>query len=171
MEATLRLRAVVLPALVALLYWGSRASVRGKKSKEQPMVKPTIFPALALILLAASPIARAAQGDLESLKAKYGSYTVEQAASEGYVRDAFCLDAASFGQPAERGAMGFHATDESRIRGPIEVERPQALLFDAAGRGVGGEDEILSDAISAPPPLFGRGFTRPPAPPGVGHEH
>src|SRR6266511_116428 len=88
------------------------------QSKEQPMVKQTIFAALALILLAGSPIARAAQGDLEGLKAKYSSYTIEQAASEGYARDAFCIDAASFGQPAERGAMGFHATDQSRIRGP-----------------------------------------------------
>ena len=135
------------------------------------MVKQTVIPALALILLAGTSTARAAQSDLDGLKAKYGSYTVEQAASEGYVRDAFCIDAASFGQPAERGAMGFHATDESRIRGPIEVERPQALLFDAAGRVLGVEYEILADAVSAPPQLFGQAFTRLPAHAGMEHEH
>jgi hypothetical protein len=51
--------------------------------------------------------------EAEPVRARFGSYTVEQAAREGYVRDEFCLDAAAFGQPAERGAMGFHATNES----------------------------------------------------------
>lgn len=135
------------------------------------MVKRASITVLALILLAGSPIARAAQGDVEGLKAKFSSYTIEQAASEGYVRDAFCIDAASFGQPADLGAMGFHATDESRIRGPIEVERPQALLFDAAGRVLGVEYEILADAVSVPPQLFGQAFTRLPAHAGMEHEH
>jgi hypothetical protein len=135
------------------------------------MVRRTILTALALSLLAGSPIARAAQGDVAGLKAKYSSYTVEQAASEGYVRDAFCIDAASFGRPAEQGAMGFHATDESRIRGPIEVERPQALLFDAMGQVLGVEYEILADAVSAPPQLFGQAFTRLPSHAGMEHEH
>src|SRR3954469_2292704 len=120
------------------------------------MVKHAIRTAMALILLAASPLARAAQGDVEGLKAKYSSYTIEQAASEGYVRDAFCIDAASFGQPAERGAMGYRATAGSRTRGPIEVERPQALMFDAAGRVLGVEYEILADAVSVPPQLLGQ---------------
>src|SRR3954453_4492285 len=139
--------------------------------KEQRMVKRTILIALALILLVGSPIARAAQGDVDGLKVKYSSYTVEQAASEGYLRDAFCIDAASFGQPAERGAMGFHATDESRVRGPIEVDRPQALMFDAAGRVLGVEYEILADAVAVPPQLFGQAFTRLPAHAGMDHEH
>jgi hypothetical protein len=135
------------------------------------MVKRAIVPVLALILLAGSPSARAAQSDVDGLKAKYSSYTIEQAASEGYVRDAFCIDAASFGQPAERGAMGYHATDESRIRGPLEIERPQALLLDAAGRVLGVEYEILADAVSVPPQLFGQAFTRLPAHAGMEHEH
>jgi hypothetical protein len=141
------------------------------KNKEQPMVKRASITALALVLLAGSPVARAAQGDIQGLKGKYSSYTIEQAASEGYVRDAFCIDAASFGQPPEQGAMGFHATDESRIRGPIELERPQALLFDAAGRVLGVEYEILADAVSVPPQLFGQAFTRLPAHAGMEHEH
>jgi hypothetical protein len=52
---------------------------------------------------------------------------VKQAAREGYVPDEFCLDAAASGQPAERGAMGFHATNETLLRDPIESNRPQAL--------------------------------------------
>jgi hypothetical protein len=141
------------------------------KRKEYPVVKRAIVPALALILLAGSAIARAAQGDVDGLKANYSSYTIEQAASEGYVRDAFCIDAASFGQPAERGAMGYHATDESHIRGPLEIERPQALLLDAAGRVLGVEYEILADAVSVPPQLFGQVFARLPAHAGMEHEH
>jgi len=135
------------------------------------VLKRAIIPGFALILLAGSSMARAAQGDVEGLKSKYSSYTIEQAASEGYVRDAFCIDAASFGQPVEQGAMGFHATDESRIRGPVEIERPQALLFDTAGRVLGVEYEILADAVSAPPQLFGQTFTRLPAHAGMEHEH
>ena len=107
----------------------------------------------------------------EPISARFESYTVEQAVREGYVRDEFCLDAAAFGQPAERGAMGFHATNETLLRGPIDSNRPQALLFDAQGRVLGVEYEVMTDAVSEPPRLFGQTFAKLPAHPGVQHEH
>ena len=109
--------------------------------------------------------------EAEPVRARFESYTVEQAAREGYVRDEFCLDAAAFGQPAERGAMGFHATNETLLRGPIDSNRPQALLFDAQGRVLGVEYEVVTDAVSEPPRLFGQTFVKLPAHPGVEHEH
>ncbi|HKY52441.1 MAG TPA: hypothetical protein VJP45_14385 [Candidatus Limnocylindria bacterium] len=102
---------------------------------------------------------------------KYAGYTLERATAEGYKRDVYCLDASSFGQPAAKGAMGFHATHEGLIRGPIDADRPQALMFDAAGRVVGVEYEIVADAVSEPPRLFDRSFTKLPAHIGVEHEH
>jgi hypothetical protein len=109
--------------------------------------------------------------EAEEVRARFGSYTVEQAASEGYVRDEFCLDAAAFGQPLELGAMGFHATNETLLRGPIDSNRPQALMFDAQGRVLGVEYEIVADAVSEPPSLFGRTFGKLPPHAGVEHEH
>ncbi|HYP40708.1 MAG TPA: hypothetical protein VEX13_10150 [Chloroflexia bacterium] len=109
--------------------------------------------------------------EAEPVRARFASYTVEQAAREGYVRDEFCLDAASFGLPAERGAMGFHATNETLLRGPIDSNRPQALMFDAQGRVLGVEYEITTDAVSEPPSLFGQTFVKLPAHAGVEHEH
>jgi hypothetical protein len=105
------------------------------------------------------------------VRARFESYTVEQAAREGYIRDEFCLDATSFGLPAERGAMGFHATNETLLRGPIDINRPQALMFDAQGRVLGVEYEVTTDAVSEPPRLFGQTFAKLPAHPGVEHEH
>lgn len=109
--------------------------------------------------------------EAEPVRARFASYTVEQAAREGYVRDEFCLDAAALGQPAARGALGFHATNETLLRGPIDSNRPQALLFDTQGRVLGVEYEIMADAVSAPPHLFGQTFGKLPAHPGVAHEH
>jgi hypothetical protein len=109
--------------------------------------------------------------EAEPVRARFESYTVEQAAREGYVRDEFCLDAAALGQPAERGAMGFHATNAGLLRGPIAASRPQALIFDAEGRALGVEYEIVADAVKEPPKLFGRTFTKLPSHPGVQHEH
>ncbi|HEX8229564.1 MAG TPA: hypothetical protein VF826_09650 [Chloroflexia bacterium] len=94
-----------------------------------------------------------------------------RAAREGYVRDEFCLDAAAFGQPPEQGAMGFHATNETLLRGPIDSNRPQALMFDSEGRVLGVEYEVVADAVSEPPSLFGRTFGKLPAHAGVEHEH
>jgi hypothetical protein len=109
--------------------------------------------------------------EAEPVRARFESYTVEQAAREGYVRDEFCLDAAAFGQPTERGAMGFHATNAGLLRGPIDASRPQALMFDAEGRALGVEYEIVADAVKEPPKLFGRTFTKLPSHLGVQHEH
>jgi hypothetical protein len=105
------------------------------------------------------------------VKQQYGAYTVERAAQEGYIRDEFCLDAAAFGLPANQGAMGFHATNEALLRGPIDASRPQALMFDAEGTILGVEYEVTTDAVSEAPELFGRTFARLPAHPGVAHEH
>jgi hypothetical protein len=105
------------------------------------------------------------------VKQRYAGYTVAQAEQDGYLRDPFCLDATSFGQPATYGAMGFHATNESLLRGPIATERPQALMFDAQGRVLGVEYEVMTDAVAEAPRLFGRTFTKLPPHPGVDHEH
>lgn len=109
--------------------------------------------------------------DIKTVKQRYSNYTVAQAEREGYILDSFCLDAASFGQSAERGAMGFHATNESLLRGPIAAERPQAFMFDTEGRVLGVEYEIMTDAVSEPPQLFGQTFAKLPPHPGVAHEH
>jgi hypothetical protein len=109
--------------------------------------------------------------EAEPVRAHFASYTLEQAAREGYIRDEFCLDAAALGQPAERGAMGFHATNNTLLRGPIDSNRPQALLFDAQGRVLGVEYEVMTEAVSEPPRLFGQTFAKLPAHPGVQHEH
>jgi hypothetical protein len=107
----------------------------------------------------------------EAVKQQLGSYTLQRAASEGYIRDEYCLDAASLGQPANRGAMGFHATHPGLLRGPIEASRPQAFMFDADGRLLGVEYEVTTDAVREAPRLFGRTFTKLSAHPGVEHEH
>ena len=107
----------------------------------------------------------------EAVKRKYGNYTVAQAEREGYKLDTFCLDAESFGQPKELGAMGYHATNESLLRGPISTDRPQALMFDEKGQILGVEYEIMTDAVSEPPQLFGQTFKKLPPHPGVNHEH
>lgn len=115
--------------------------------------------------------ARTTPADIEAVKQRYGDYTVAQAEREGYILDPFCLDAGSFGQPAERGAMGFHATNETLLRGPIAAERPQALMFDAEGHALGVEYEVVTDAVPEPPQLFGQTFAKLPPHPGVEHEH
>jgi hypothetical protein len=132
-------------------------------------------PALAALLIALSlGCSRPSAGlppEAEAVKQRYGAYTVERAARDGYVRDEFCLDATAFGQPAQQGAMGFHATNESLLRGPIDANRPQALMFDAQGKVLGVEYEVVTDAVTEVPRLFGRTFARLPSHPGVEHEH
>jgi hypothetical protein len=113
----------------------------------------------------------ASSPEVQRVREQYGAYTVERAAREGYVLDNFCLAATDFGLPAQQGAMGFHATNESLLRGPIDANRPQALMFDAQGRILGVEYEVMADAVAGPPQLFGRMFAKLPAHPGVEHEH
>jgi hypothetical protein len=145
---------------------------------------PRPLPALAILLLAACSVsgtdaARAGSDgatprvaeQVEAVAQRFGGYTREQAGREGYQLDRFCLDATSFGLPASRGAMGFHATNESLLKGPIDAMRPQAFMFDADGRVLGVEYEILADAAKSPPQLFGRTFAKLPKHPGVEHEH
>ena len=109
--------------------------------------------------------------EVEGVKQQYGSYSLERAAREGYVQDDLCLDAPAFGQPSRQGAMGFHATNENLLRGPIDVNRPQALMFDAQGKVLGVEYEITTEARPEPPTLFGRRFSKLPPHAGVQHEH
>src|SRR6266508_4190878 len=122
---------------------------------------------------ATSPVAvtERVAGEIEAVKQRYLGYTVAQAEQEGYVRDAFCLDATSFGQPPARGAMGLHATNEALLGGPIAAERPQAFMFDAEGRLLGVEYEVTTDAVPEPPRLFDRTFAKLPPHSGVQHEH
>ena len=127
--------------------------------------------AITLFILAGCTGGQAATAEVEAVKQRYGGYTLEQAGAEGYEPDPFCLDAASFGQPARLGAMGFHVTNETLLRGPIAVDRPQALMFDADGRVLGVEYEVTTDAVREPPRLFGRTFAKLPPHPGVQHEH
>ncbi|MDP3880868.1 MAG: hypothetical protein Q8Q32_01650 [bacterium] len=109
--------------------------------------------------------------NIETVRQQYGGYTVAQAEREGYILDTFCLGAESFGQPAELGAMGYHATNEALLAGPIDADRPQAFMFDADDRVLGVEYEIMAEMVSEPPQLFGQTFTKLPAHPGVAHEH
>ena len=67
--------------------------------------------------------------------------------------------------------MCFHATDEARLRRPIEADRPQAIMFDANGKVLGVEYEVTTDAVREPPQLFGQTFAKLPPHPGVEHEH
>ena len=75
----------------------------------------------------------------EGVKQQHSGYSLEQAQREGYKPDGFCLSATDFGLPATLGAMGFHATDESRLMGPIVANRPQALVFDQTNRAIAVE--------------------------------
>ena len=109
--------------------------------------------------------------DVDAVTLTYSAYTLERAEREGYRRDSFCLDASDFGRDPTQGAMGFHATNASLLRGPIDVNRPQALMFDADGRVLGVEYEIMAEAAREVPVLFGRTFTKMPAHAGVAHEH
>lgn len=118
-----------------------------------------------------APAAASAAEQIEAVAAHYSGYTRDRAEREGWRMDRFCLDAGAFGLPASRGAMGFHATNASLLRGPIDVMRPQALMFDAEGRLLGVEYEILTDAAKSPPQLFGRTFAKLPKHAGVEHEH
>src|SRR5262245_45416669 len=89
-----------------------------RKTRTRLTVLPTLLP---LVLLAACTAGGATPAEVEAVKQRYGGYTVARAEQEGYVRDPFCLDAASFGLPAARGAMGFHATNEVLLRGPVRL--------------------------------------------------
>lgn len=133
--------------------------------------RPSTLLVLVSVILTACSHASASSSETEQVKQQYGSYTLDRAAREGYVRDEFCLDAVAFGLPSSQGAMGFHATNEALLRGPIDANRPQALMFDAQGRILGVEYEVMADAVSEAPVLFGRTFASLPAHPGVAHEH
>jgi hypothetical protein len=136
---------------------------------------------LALMILAScgaaqsstepSPAGTSESFAIETVAAKYGAYTPERAEREGYRADRVCLDAAAFGLPPARGAMGFHSTNESLLRGPIDADRPQAFMFDVGGRVLGVEYEVLADSVKDPPRLFGRVFSKLGAHAGVQHEH
>ena len=106
----------------------------------------------------------------EGVKQQYSGYSLEQAQREGYKPDGFCLSATDFGLPATLGAI-FHATDESRLMGPIVANRPQALVFDQTNRVIAVEYEVMADAVSAPPQLFGQTFHLLPPHPGIQHQH
>lgn len=119
----------------------------------------------------ADPAGASVAEQVEAVAARFAGYTRDRAEREGWKADRFCLDATAFGLPASRGAMGFHATNESLLRGPIDAMRPQALMFDAEGRLLGVEYEILADAAKSPPQLFGRTFAKLPKHAGIEHEH
>jgi hypothetical protein len=164
--------ALVLVVLVAIImvtgiggqHGPGRHLPGGNSSGSTPTAKPDAgTPTL--------PVGGGIPAEAAPVRARFASYTVEQAAREGYVRDEFCLDATAFGQSVEHGAMGFHATNETLLRGPIDSNRPQALMFDSEGRVLGVEYEVVADAVSDPPSLFGRTFGKLPAHAGVEHEH
>ena len=138
------------------------------------MTRSLILGVVLLVGCTAAPPAPTATSrslEIDAVTQRYATYTLERAEREGYKRDAFCLDAASFGQAPAHGAMGFHATNETLLRGPIDAHRPQALLFDADGRVLGVEYEVMADAVQAAPQLFGRTFVKLPPHAGVHHEH
>lgn len=87
------------------------------------------------------------------VKQTHSGCNPERAEREGFGCDPFCLQATAFGRPAAQGAMGVHATDEARLRGPIEVDRPQPIMFEADGRVLGVAYEVTTDAVSEAPEL------------------
>ena len=121
--------------------------------------------------MASGPVASESAAQIETIAAAFSGYDPERAAREGYRPDGFCVDAPMFSLPASRGAMGFHSTNEGLLRGPIDPQRPQAIMFDANGRVLGVEYEVMTEAVNEVPQLFGRKFTKLPAHPGVSHEH
>lgn len=127
--------------------------------------------AFAFVIVTACNATAVVPPEAAAVKQKYGAYTPERASSERYVRDDYCLDASALGLPAERGAMGFHATNSALLRGPIDVNVPQALMFDAQGRILGVEYEVTTDAVREAPRLFDRTFTKMGAHPGIEGEH
>lgn len=142
------------------------------------MARPVLTVAVALLVACTTPQSAPTSSaptssslEVDTVAQTYSGYTLERAEREGYKRDPFCLDASDFGHDPARGAMGFHATNASLLRGPIDPSRPQALMFDAHGRVVGVEYEIMVDAVGEVPALFGRAFTRLRAHAGVAHEH
>jgi hypothetical protein len=142
------------------------------------MARQVLIIAIALLVVACTAPQSAPQSaptssslEVDAIAQTYSGYTLERAEREGYKRDSFCLDASDFGHDPTRGAMGFHATNASLLRGPIDVNRPQALMFDEYGRVLGVEYEIMAEAAREVPALFGRAFTKLPAHAGVAHEH
>lgn len=140
---------------------------------ESEMARQVLIAAIALLVACTAPQSAPMSSSLEvdAIAQTYSGYTLERVEREGYKRDSFCLDAADFGHDPTHGAMGFHATNASLLRGPIDVNRPQALMFDADGRVLGVECEIMAEAVRDMPALFGRAFTKLPAYAGVAHEH
>jgi hypothetical protein len=126
---------------------------------------------LALLAVAGCTSRSGGSAETDAVKQRFSSYSIDRAQSEGFVPDSFCLASTDFGQSAQLGAMGYHATDESRLRGPIEVNRPQAIMFNADGKPIGVEYEVTTDSVSEPPQLFGQTFTKLPPHAGVEHEH
>ncbi|MSQ24621.1 MAG: hypothetical protein EXR58_08800 [Chloroflexi bacterium] len=126
---------------------------------------------LILPLISACAASVSVPPEAQAVKQRFSSYTLSQAASDGYGRDQYCLDAASLGASASRGAMGFHSTNETLLRGPISAERPQAFMFDAQGNVLGVEYEVVADAVSQAPRLFERTFAKLSAHPGVDYDH
>jgi hypothetical protein len=139
------------------------------------MTRPVLIAAIALLAACtagqSAPVSSSSSLEVDAVLQAYSGYTVERAEREGYKRDPVCLDASDFGHDPTHGAMGFHATNASLLRGPIDVNRPQALMFDAHGQVLGVEYEIMSEAVRDVPVLFGRAFTKLPAHAGVAHEH
>lgn len=175
--------AIVLALLVAVIVFTGiggphgpgRHMSSGDPGGHTPPAEHVMQPGTPTSFVSGTPGTPLASGNIppeaDPVRARFAAYTVEQAAQEGYVRDEFCLDAAAFGQPVEHGAMGFHATNEKLLRGPIDSNRPQALMFDAHGRVLGVEYEVTTDAVSEAPRLFGQTFGKLPAHAGVEHEH
>lgn len=124
------------------------------------MARLVLLGAVALLLSCTAPQSASTSSapnpspGVDTVAQMYSGYTLERAEREGYKRDPFCLDASDFGHDPARGAMGFQATNASLLRGPIDASRPQALMFDADGRLLGVEYEIMAEAVREVPTLF-----------------
>src|SRR5436190_16303756 len=111
------------------------------------VVATTLF---ALVLVVAGSVfsrpAGAQSGDVDAVKAKFGSLTQSAAEAQGWKVDTLCVDATSLGMPAASGAMGFHASKpgaEMGMAAMLDPLAPQELVFDPTGRIVAVEYQVL----------------------------
>lgn len=132
---------------------------------------PSLVLVTVMILLLVSPVGADHDATYEDLLATYGDWTREDVEAAGYEVDAFCIDAAVVGAPAELGAMGVHAINfEFLSDNEAHATQPDIIMLDTEGNVIGVEYEIDS-VVENPPLVAGHPLVFTPPHPGMEHEH